>query len=244
MQAEEIWKDIPEYEGLYQVSNLGRVKSLERTVIKFGKTKQIIKDRILKEGYNPKRYYNVTLCKKGTKKSFLIHLLVARTFKNHIPNGYKLVVDHKDFDKLNNREDNLRIITQRENANRKHLKSSSKYTGVGWNKKMKKWMARIALDGKDIYLGSFIDEHKAHLAYEEALLLINQNKSIQPVINKYKHKFISEYKGVTWLKLKQRWISRIYINNKVKHLGSFKNEIDAHLAYQTALKQKEYELAI
>jgi hypothetical protein len=157
---QEIWKDIPDYEGFYQVSTLGRIKSLGNNMSK--------KEKILKN-FISGTYYMIDLNKKGLSKSFLVHQLVAIAFLNHIPCKHKLVVNHINFNRLDNRVENLEIITQRQNANQKHLKSSSKYTGVSWHKKDKKWQSMIMINGKLKYLGSFICETKASFTYETEL---------------------------------------------------------------------------
>jgi hypothetical protein len=167
----EIWKDVKGYEGLYQVSNLGSVKSLKRTV-NVNKSKlctKVVFERILKNGINSSGYYNLTLCKNGSQKTRLVHQLVAIAFLGHTPNGQNLVINHIDFNKLNNNVENLVIITQRENANKKHLNHSSKYTGVCWVKKSKKWVSSIAVNGKSKTLGYFDSEKDAHLVYETKL---------------------------------------------------------------------------
>ena len=157
MEKEE-WKPIPKFEGLYEISSYGRVKSL-----KFNK------ELILKVIINSKKYQKVSLYKNKIKSTKIIHQLVAEAFLNHKPCGLKLVVDHINNDKLDNRVENLRIVTQRENANRKHLKSTSKYTGVHWQEDCKKWRAGIIINGKKYYLGIFTDEYDAHLAYQNKL---------------------------------------------------------------------------
>ena len=117
----EIWKDIKGYEGLYQVSNWGRVKSLER-VVQFGNQKRIVKSKIRKLKYviiHPK-YPNytqtiVTLYNKQKRKDFIVGRLVAETF---IPNPEnKPCVDHKNTDPTDNRVENLRWVTYKENSN-------------------------------------------------------------------------------------------------------------------------------
>ena len=90
-------------------------------------------------------------------------------FLGHKPSGNKLVVDHIDFDRTNNHLSNLRIITHRENTNRKHIKSSSKYIGVSWYKSRKRWCAKIKINNKTKHLGYFIDELEASSAYQVAL---------------------------------------------------------------------------
>ena len=103
----EIWEDIADYEGLYQVSSLGRVKSL-------GNYKSS-KEKILKPFSNKDGYLNVKLCKEGKRKQYLVHRLVAKAF---IPNPEnKLEVNHKDEDKTNNKVENLEWMTCKENIN-------------------------------------------------------------------------------------------------------------------------------
>jgi hypothetical protein len=170
----EIWKDIPNYEGYYQVSNLGRIKSLAREVNK-GLNVRSVNERILKQSLAGGVYFTCKLYKNGKKKKIKIHQMVAICFLNHVPNGYVLVVNHKNFIKTDNRLENLEIVTQRENTNKKHLKSSSKYVGVCWHKKLKKWMSRICIKGKYKHLGYFEDETHAGKAYENALKQITYN---------------------------------------------------------------------
>lgn len=97
-------------------------------------------------------------------------------FLYHIPSGFESVVNHKDFCKSNNNFENLEIVTQRVNANLKHLKKNktSKYTGVSKSKKYNKWHAQIKINGSIINLGFFEIEYDAHLAYENKLKTINQ----------------------------------------------------------------------
>lgn len=176
----EIWKDIENYEGFYQVSNYGNIRSLDRYVnhnyggLCFVKGKNLT-GNVNKSGY---RYFIAT--KNGIRKTIKVHQAVAICFLNHKPCGMKFVINHKDFNKLNNKIDNLEIVTNRENSNKKHIKSSSKYTGVSYHKLSKKWIALIFIDGKNKYLGLFKNEIDAHLAYENELKkikIINENIS-------------------------------------------------------------------
>lgn len=154
---EEIYKDVIGYEGIYHVSNFGNVKSC--------------KTNLIKNYYLEKNgYYSITLRKNGIGKTRKVHQLVAESFLNHKRCGLKLVINHIDLDKTNNKVDNLELITNRENCNRKHLKSTSKYIGVHWNTKDKKWKSVISINGKSKFLGYFITELEASEAYKEALL--------------------------------------------------------------------------
>jgi len=157
-----IWKPIKEFEGLYEVSNNGEIKSLW-----YGK------ERILKATINTGGYLKVNLCKECKAKTRMIHQLVAESFLNHTPNGYKLVVNHINFIKTDNRVENLEIVTNRENTNRKHLKSNSVFTGVSWHKQKKKWQSQIVINGKQIHLGYFTTELEASEAYQNKLEEIN-----------------------------------------------------------------------
>lgn len=110
----EIWKDIEGYEGLYQVSNLGRVKSLPKLLKnRWGEYKS--KEKIMKPIVSQKGYYNVSLRKDKNKKYCAIHRLVAQAF---ISNPLNLPqVNHKDEDKTNNCVGNLEWCTNYYNEN-------------------------------------------------------------------------------------------------------------------------------
>lgn len=103
----EIWKDIEEYEGLYQVSNLGRVKRL--------KGKYVSAERMVNPSRHTDGYLQFNLCKNGKRKNHKIHRLVAQAF---IPNPEnKPEVNHIDEDKTNNNINNLEWSTRKENVN-------------------------------------------------------------------------------------------------------------------------------
>jgi hypothetical protein len=174
MDNQEIWKDIPVYEGLYQVSNLGRVKTLERNVFSKGKLHYIQKEKILKTSLYKDGYEKVILQKDKHIKTYKVHTLVAICFLNHKPDGtHKIVVDHIDNNRSNNNLNNLRLISNRENLSR--LKRKSKYVGVHWCKLNQKWKAAIWIDGKRKSLGYHLDEYSAHLKYQEELNKLKEN---------------------------------------------------------------------
>ena len=168
---EEFWKDVPNYEGLYQVSNLGNVKSLTRFKMSGG-NKASVKGRILKgrqTGRKRDAYLAVLLCDNTHRKEYKIHQLVAMAFLNHTPNGNKLVVDHINDNKLDNRLENLQIVTNRENTCKTQGNYSSQYKGVGWYKRDSKWRAMIMINKKQYHLGYFNCELAAGLAYQNKL---------------------------------------------------------------------------
>ena len=115
----EIWKDVPGYVGLYQISNYGRVKSVFRNEI-CGNMNRKRNEKILKPSLR-KRYYFVSLSKNGIKYNAVIHRLVAAAF---IPNPEnKPCIDHIDGNRANNHADNLRWVTVKENQNNPITKS-------------------------------------------------------------------------------------------------------------------------
>ena len=161
----EEFRDILGYEGKYQVSNYGRVKSLSRISEQGHKlSEKILKNRIRKDGY-----VDIGLFKDNKKYYYQAHKLVAMSFLNHTPNGTQnLVVNHKDENKLNNFVDNLEIITNRANViySIDKNKTSSKYTGVNWKKSCNKWVTTIRIGGnKKKHLGLFKCELKAAYTY-------------------------------------------------------------------------------
>ena len=165
----EIWKDVPNYEGYYQVSNLGRVKNLKRFVKAKSKATRLIKERILKANIDSTTYLAVMLSKDGKKKTFKVHQLVAMAFLNHTPCGHKIVVNHINFNKQDNSLSNLELVTNRENCNKKHLKSTSDFVGVHWDKSRNKWVSRIMINGKIKFLGRFNTEIEGSIAYQNKL---------------------------------------------------------------------------
>ena len=105
----EKFKDIQNYEGLYQISNYGRVKSLRRLSRGRNGKYKIIKEKILKVSSQTNKYPNVGLIKENKLKTFEVHRLVAMYF---IPNPHHYpCVNHKDEDKTNNKIDNLEWCT-------------------------------------------------------------------------------------------------------------------------------------
>ena len=167
----EIWKDIPNYEGYYQASNLGNIRSLDRVSAKGNRS---LKGRTMKLHTNKRKYKSTVLSKDG-QRTIEVHVLVAMTFLGHVRSGGKgLVVDHIDNNSLNNRADNLQLITTRQNTSKDSKGFTSEYVGVSWFKRDSKWQSFIRYKGKPIWLGFYETELSAHKVYQAALERINK----------------------------------------------------------------------
>lgn len=113
-EIDQEWKPVGGYEGHYEVSNLGFIRSLDRVVQRPGRGDTVAKaGQLLKVNVTPKGYLRVQLVRDGAHQNFLVHRLVAQMF---IPNPeLKPEVNHKDGDKTNNRVANLEWVTSSEN---------------------------------------------------------------------------------------------------------------------------------
>ena len=185
---EEIWKDIKDYEGLYQVSSFGRVRSLDREVVYRNDRIYNCKGRVLKPSLDDSGYLRVNLCENGKRITKRIHQLVAIAFLKHIPCGLKLVVNHIDNNPLNNNVENLEITTNRKNTS-VHRKNLSGYTGV-YIQQSGKYMCLfgVVIDSicKSVSVGNY---DTPEIAYQHYLLAVEHSDKLKSFSKEDKKEF-------------------------------------------------------
>lgn len=135
----EEWRDVPGYEGLYQVSNLGYVKSLN--------WKRTGKEQLLALVPCHKRYYSVSLTKDGKRKHYFIHRLVWEAFNGPILEGMQ--INHINEDITDNRLENLSLVTPSENVNwgTRNKRVGEKMT----NGKTSKWVIKLSINNEILH---------------------------------------------------------------------------------------------
>lgn len=171
----EVWKDIPDYEGFYQISNMGRVKSLLRVIEKSNGRKMTFKSKILSLNKHYKNEYlsvMIRIFEKHQRKS--IHRLVGELFVNN--DEEKFEINHIDSDKSNNRFDNLEWVSRSENQTHmaKNKKKTSIYSGV-YKIRDNKFISHICHNSKKVLIGSYRTELEAYQARKKYELENNIN---------------------------------------------------------------------
>lgn len=159
----EIWKDIKDYEGIYQISNLGRVKSLPRkTNNQFGKF-----ERILSNVFDPDGYLTVCLRKNGSKKTYRNHHLVWDHFGHPKRDGLNLQVDHIDDNPSNPALSNLQLLSYRDNTVKARARNKSTNLPSGILIANGKYKVTISKNRKKTHIGYFETLKEAEEAYNK-----------------------------------------------------------------------------
>lgn len=171
----EEWKDIPDYEGLYQVSNLGRVRSCDRVVRDSFGHNRFRRSRLLSPTIDRYGYYKLHLSKNNVRGYFTIHVLVAKAFIGDRPDG--LQVNHINGVKTDNRPENLEYVSGSRNI--VHAQDMG-LKPVG----SRCWQAKLS-----------------EADVSNIKLLISQGVNIKDIAERYgavKQNISSIKKGVTW----------------------------------------------
>lgn len=156
--SDEQWRPVVGYEGIYEVSDHGRVRSLDR----FNHIGRRYRGRVLRPSTDRGGYQRVVLSQNGNCKTAKIHSLVLEAFVGPRPDG--LHVCHGDSNPANNHLSNLRYATQSENQGRDanlHHNYTSRFNGVAWKKRNSKWEVRARIGGKKKHIGYFHCERDA-----------------------------------------------------------------------------------
>jgi len=164
----EIWKDVIGFEGLYQCSSEGRIKSLDRIVKNHHNSTKLIKGRI-KKLYTKAPYITISLGKEGKYYYNSMHRIIYESFYGKTEKH----IDHINNDRHDNRICNLQALSVNDNINKSRLNMNrtSKYPGVHYRGR-NKWRACIMVNRKLYNLGSFVNEELASIAYNEAKQLL------------------------------------------------------------------------
>ena len=171
----EIWKDIPSFVGVYQVSNLGRVKSFDRVISTGCGSFKSWKGREMKTTIDSLGYKIVGLCKDGTRTLFKVHRLVAGSFLDNPLNLPQ--VNHIDGCKSNNVVSNLEWCTASQNVQHAFdtglkvvTNEDKRFKAKGYSiNKVGNYKAQVTINRRQIHLGTFKTECEARGAYKTAV---------------------------------------------------------------------------
>ena len=169
----EEWSFIVGYYGLYEVSNQGRVRSLDRTIPTKAGGSRRLKGKLRALPIDSNGYRVVGLSIEGKMTYYGVHQLVAIAFMDHNPRRRAIIIRHGNGDRSDNRVENLYLVSSRENRVKEG--GSSEYIGVAWDKRENRWQSNISVGGRQILLGHFKDEKEASFVYESALEAINES---------------------------------------------------------------------
>ena len=208
---EEIWKDIPGYEGLYQASTCGRIKSLPHYTMSSVGKKRKFESRIISQRSVAQGYLQVTLYKSGKSKQCLVHRLILITFTS---DKQGLEVNHKDENKTNNHLSNLEWVTSKENCNygTRNMRLSASKKGLD----TAKCCDRIGLlnpNSVKVYaLNKDMTINSIYSCYREAGEAIGISEST--ISRRARHRFKTNvYRGLLWF-------NQFNLPNQLNNYGS------------------------
>lgn len=184
---EENWKhvcipDRPDLEEIYEVSDMGRVRSLPHFVERRGGGKYMYRGRVLATRYDTLGYQQVVLCRHGRQKSYKVHRLVITAFVGPCPDGYE--VDHINYQRGDNRLSNLRYVTHAENT-------AHSYEHIIAANKLNNRSKRRPIEAYELASGKTV---KSYDAFSDAKNDGFALSAISLVLNGSKH----QYRGYGW----------------------------------------------
>jgi hypothetical protein len=199
----EIWKPVKNYEGLYEVSSMGRVRDLkkENSILK-------LKKRIIDSNYSVKLFRGLDF------ESIVIGRLVAQAFLNYQLKDKAKFVDNIDYNFLNNTVENLQIISKKQRVDKQRYNEQRK-DGVRHVKQINKWTSIFSHNCESIYLGLFDTEKQA----------------LEAIESKFKKKHVLIKKGVYFHPFSSKYRAIQSIDGNSKLLGSFDTAIEAYKFY-------------
>lgn len=169
----EKFKPVKGYAGIYEISNLGRVKSISRIIERKDGNTRVTEDRIILPFLTKCGYHQIVLCKDGVRKKHYIHRLVANAF---IENPDKLpIINHKDENKLNNRVDNLEWC--------------SAYYNLRYGKMQAKLVKINVIDSKGDIIEVVDGIRECERKYSISKYLIKQSSNGKDLIREGKNKY-------------------------------------------------------
>ena len=183
----EVWKSVKGFEGIYKVSNTGKVRCIERTVIRRNGRPLKIKGG---EMYIGKDRYGYSIVNFNVNKKRYLKKVHRLVYESHIGDvNPTLVVDHIDNNKTNNHASNLQEITGRLNTSKDRVKLLGLPTGVYKNKNGMGYKVTIQKNGKAIYIGTYQTIEDARFAYKNAL-----NGNVETARNTQRNGFKNGFK--------------------------------------------------
>lgn len=162
----EIWKDITNYKGLYQISNYGRVKSLKRKC-KAMYGERTVPEKILKSFLNNQGYPSIILCNNGKRITKTIHRIVGKHFLINFDETKD--INHIDDNKKNNYYKNLESVSEMENVCHYRKTKNKNKIALNISKVYNKFRARCTFNGERKHLGLFYTKEEAIDAYNKFL---------------------------------------------------------------------------
>ena len=193
MKNVENWRDIEGYEGSYQVSDCGRVKSLQRKITYKDGREKVLQEKILHNFLSDLGYYHVMLSKNGTPKRYKVHRLVAKAF---IPNPNELpIINHRDECKTNNVVENLEWCDQNYNIHYGTMIDRGKEKQLN-RSDLSKEVEQYTLDGK--LVGTFKSASEVEREYPQFKTASISRCCMGGQILNGKWQTITTYKGYVW----------------------------------------------